>query len=205
MAARTEKQKEMEALSKATHFSEEEVQRLINFFETVASNGKLDRNAFRDVLHEHFNLTEASMMDRLFRAFTNSAESTINKHDWVMGMSLLLRGTLDEQIDFVYRVYTNSAEDYATKPISRDTMFFLLKNTMVKIQNEEERDEGIKELVDLVLKKMDVDHDGKLSLQDYRESVMKDPLLLEALGDCLPNEGSVRTFMQVVMNTEPPL
>ena len=35
----------------------------------------------------------------VFRAFTNGSDSTVNKHDWVRGMSTILRGGLDEQID----------------------------------------------------------------------------------------------------------
>lgn len=79
--------------------------------------------------------------------------------------------------------------------ISRDEMFMLLKQTMVKPQSEEDRDEGIKDLVDLVLKKMDEDHDGRLSVQDYTAAVQADPLLLEAFGPCLPDDKHAKAFL----------
>jgi len=33
----------------------------------------------------------------------------------------------------------------------------------------------------------DLDHDGRLSYQDYSEAVKSEPLLLEAFGPCLPS------------------
>lgn len=45
----------------------------------------------------------------------------------------------------------------------------------------------MKDLVDLVLKKLDEDRDGRVSEPDYASAVSKDKLLLEAFGQCLPN------------------
>ena len=80
--------------------------------------------------------------------------------------------------------------------IVREEMFLLLKQTMVKSVAEEDRDEGIKDLVDLVLKKMDHDHDGRISLPDFEASVKADPLLLEAFGQCLPQHKHVAAFLK---------
>jgi hypothetical protein len=34
---------------------------------------------------------------------------------------------------------------------------------------------------------MDKDHDSRLSFQDFHQSVLADPLLLECFGQCLPD------------------
>ena len=89
-------------------------------------------------------------------------------------------------------------------------MFQLLKHCLVKQPAEEDPDEGIKELVEITLKKMvilflngtiiwnisifaskiiqDLDHDSRLSLADFTESVKNEELLLEAFGKCLPDD-----------------
>lgn len=93
-------------------------------------------------------------------------------------------------------------------------MFHLLKNSLISQPNEEDPDEGIKDLVEITLKKMvrynfqkyyynalcktccsfcvcsslqDNDHDGKLSLMDFVTAVKEENLLLEAFGPCLPD------------------
>eukprot|EP00056_Hartaetosiga_gracilis_P007429 m.108224 g.108224 ORF g.108224 m.108224 type:complete len:202 (-) comp12703_c2_seq1:580-1185(-) len=200
MGSRKEQLKVIERFVETTHFEHEEVEKMISFFHTVTDTTKIDRNAFREILHKYFNLTETMMMDRVYRAFAVAGEGGVTESDFVHGMSAVLRGSIEEKVDFVFRVYATITDD-SSRVINRDTMFFLLKHTMVKIQNEEERDEGIKDLVELVMKKMDVDHDGKLSLADYTESVTKDPLLMEALGPCLPDEKHASEFMRVVMST----
>ncbi|KAF6099159.1 EF-hand calcium binding domain 1 [Phyllostomus discolor] len=66
-------------------------------------------------------------------------------------------------------------------------MFHMLKNSLLKQPSEEDPDEGIKDLVEITLKKMDHDHDGKLSFSDYEQAVREETLLLEAFGPCLPD------------------
>ena len=50
-------------------------------------------------------------------------------------------------------------------------MIQLLKNCIVKQTTDEDADEGVKALVDIPLKKMDKDHDGRLSFSDYKSAV----------------------------------
>jgi Ca2+-binding EF-hand superfamily protein len=64
-------------------------------------------------------------------------------------------------------------------------MFQMLKNCLVKEAVEEDED-GVKDLVDLVLKKLDEDRDGRVSESDWAGAIAKETLLMEAFGKCLP-------------------
>lgn len=64
-------------------------------------------------------------------------------------------------------------------------MFQMLKNCLVKEVVEEDED-GVKDLVDLVLKKLDEDRDGRVSEADWAGAIAKETLLMEAFGKCLP-------------------
>jgi hypothetical protein len=93
--------------------------------------------------------------------------------------------------------------------ILREEMFHLLKSTMVKQPTEEDPEEGIKDLVEIMMKRMvsllvqsflfqllftppsfphaqDADNDGKVTLEDFKKTVSSTPLLLESFGTCLP-------------------
>ncbi len=54
------------------------------------------------------------------------------------------------------------------------------------VRGAEEDEDGIKDLVDLVLKKLDEDRDGRVSESDWAGAIAKESLLMEAFGQCLP-------------------
>ena len=46
-------------------------------------------------------------------------------------------------------------------------------------------------------RKMDRDRDGKISFQDFNDTVARQPLLMEAFGECLPyNKGKYSQISQ---------
>lgn len=74
----------------------------------------------------------------------------------------------------------------------------LLKYSVVKESTEEDAadaiDESIKDLADLLIKKMDFDRDGKVSFEDYKRTVLETPLMLECFGPTLPTRLSAYSF-----------
>uniref|UniRef100_A0A803U1H7 EF-hand domain-containing protein n=1 Tax=Anolis carolinensis TaxID=28377 RepID=A0A803U1H7_ANOCA len=174
----------------AKHFNKFEVECLIKLFHTLEVEPSdryagigLDRNSFRNVLHVTFGMTDDMMMDRVFRAFDKDNDSCISVTEWVEGLSIFLRGTLEEKIKYCFEVYDMNSDGY----ISRDEMFLMLKNGLVQQPSDEDPNEGIKDLIEITLKKMDYDHDGKLSYADFENAVKDENLLLEAFGPCLPD------------------
>ncbi|XP_036617355.1 EF-hand calcium-binding domain-containing protein 1-like [Trichosurus vulpecula] len=178
------------ALSKAaTHFNQNEMECLVKLFYSFMEKGYeqgiqggLDRSEFRNILHSVFGMTDDMLMNRVFGAFDKDNDNHISTTEWVEGLSIFLRGTFEEKVKYCYRVYYLNGDGY----ISQDEMFDMLKNSLLKHSVEEDPDEGIKELVEITLKKMDYDNDGKLSYEDFERAVKKDRLLLEVFGPCLP-------------------
>ncbi|XP_053914634.1 calaxin isoform X3 [Cuculus canorus] len=181
----------------ARHFNRSEVECLIKLFDSLVAKSRVcsaavgfDRNMFRDVLHCTFGMTDDILMDRVFCIFDRDNDNCINVMEWVEGLSIFLRGTLEEKIKYCFEVYDLNRDGY----ISREEMFQLLKNSLLKQPSEEDPNEGVKDLVDIVMKKMDYDHDGRLSFMDFEKAVRDENLLLEAFGPCLPDIKSSMAF-----------
>uniref|UniRef100_F6SUI5 Calaxin n=1 Tax=Monodelphis domestica TaxID=13616 RepID=F6SUI5_MONDO len=167
-----------------------EIECLIRFFYTLLGDAAekpdcigLDRNTFRNILHTTFGMTDDMIMDRVFRAFDRDNDGHVSVTEWVTGLCVFLRGNLEEKMKYCFEAYDLNGDGF----ISREEMFHMLKNSLLKQPSEEDPDEGIKDLVDITLKKMDYDHDGKLSFADYEQAVRDEGLLLEAFGPCLPD------------------
>ncbi|CAG5136312.1 unnamed protein product [Candidula unifasciata] len=169
-------------LAKITKLSREEVSQLMDRFNDLCKKepGKLHRVEFRDELNRFFNITDDILMDRVFRAFDRKSSGTLKLEDYVIGIAKFLKnGTLDDHIKLCFDVYDLNNDGY----IMREEMFQLLKSCLIKAPTEEDPDELVKELVDIVMKKMDHDHDGRASLSDFQAAVYEDKLMLEALGN----------------------
>ncbi|XP_051948696.1 calaxin-like isoform X2 [Xyrauchen texanus] len=179
------------------HFNKTEAECLIRAFnglleeqeERIAGHG-LDRVQFRNILHNTFGMTDDMMMDRVFRAFDKDNDSYVSVKEWVEGLSIFLRGTLEEKIKYCFDIYDLNGDGY----ISREEMFHMLKDSLIRQPTEEDPDEGIKDLVEIALKKMDCDHDGRVSFTDFEKTIRDENLLLEGFGNCLPDAKSILAF-----------
>ncbi|MBN3298082.1 EFCB1 protein, partial [Amia calva] len=119
----------------------------------------------------------------VFHVFDKDNDGQISLTEWIAGLSVLLRGTLEEKIKYCFNIYDLNEDEY----IGQGEMIFFLKNSLNVEPKEQLTDEGIKDLVEITLKKMDHDHDGTLSFIDFEKTVLEEHLLLEAFGTCLPD------------------
>uniref|UniRef100_A0A8C2UX88 EF-hand calcium-binding domain-containing protein 1-like n=1 Tax=Chinchilla lanigera TaxID=34839 RepID=A0A8C2UX88_CHILA len=166
-------------------FKKSEVECLIKLFHSFlekTGNTGLDQSTFREILHDVFGMTDDMLMNRVFYAFDRNKDNYVNVEEWVRGLSVFLRGTFEEKLKFCFEVYYLNGDGY----ISREEIFDMLKNSIHQESHEEDADEGVRELVDLILTKMDYDNDGKVSFTDFERAVRQDQLLLEVFGPCLP-------------------
>ncbi|NWH61634.1 EFCB1 protein, partial [Geococcyx californianus] len=167
-----------------------EVECLVKLFDTLVAKSSghsaavgLNRNMFRDTLCCTFGMTDDILMDRVFCVFDRDNDNCINVVEWVQGLSVFLRGTLEEKIKYCFEVYDLNQDGH----ISKDELFQMLKSSLLKQPAEEDADEGVKDLIDIIMKNMDYDHDGMLSFMDFETAVKNENLLLEAFGPCLPD------------------
>ena len=64
--------------------------------------------------------------------------------------------------------------------------------------DDESREESVKDLVEIALRKFDIDKDGKVSFLDYSAAVKADGLLLEAFGQVLPSASAANSFLSTL-------
>ncbi|XP_051926643.1 calaxin-like [Hippocampus zosterae] len=184
-------------------FNQTEVECLIREFYAIlgqtTSTGKssLDERKFRSILTNEFGLTNNTIMERVFRTFDKDNDNFVSSKEWVEGLCVFLRGTLDEKIKYCFHVYDLSGDEY----IAREEILLMVRNCL-RMHGEEDPYDSIKDLVEITLKRMDHDNDDKLSFEDYKKSVKELNIVLEAFGTCLPNATRIERFEQRVFNNK---
>ena len=59
------------------------------------------------------------------------------------------------------------------------------------------------DLIEITLKRMDQDKDGRVSYEDFKQTVAQEPLLMEAFGECLPYNKAGLRFKETFLDEMP--
>ncbi|CAH1175641.1 unnamed protein product [Phaedon cochleariae] len=186
----------VERLSRKYHFSYIEIECLLIVYyklqkDNVVPQPGVSKSQLRDVFHFAFDMTDDALMDRIFWSLIKGTSSFVSMETWITILSLFLRGSLDEKINYCFSVYDFMGEGI----LGREAIFHLLKNSLVGVGGDEDTEESVKDMIEIITKKMDFDRDGKISFSDYKQAVLKTPGLLECFGQCLPNRYTVNAFL----------
>ncbi|XP_064086257.1 calaxin-like [Macrobrachium nipponense] len=187
--------KQAEKIAKNTHFTCEEVDALLALHDSTGNSPRMDGNRFRDIMHGIFGMTDESLMECMYQVFDMDQDGAVGPEEFVVGMSVFLRGTLEEKIDYCFSVYDHNGDGF----VSRDEMFHLLKTAVVNLPPGEELDEVVKDMVEMVCRKLDIDHDGRVSFTDYATAAAAEPLLLEVFGPVLPDNQEREAFLNTFL------
>ncbi|XP_011148874.1 EF-hand calcium-binding domain-containing protein 1 [Harpegnathos saltator] len=183
-------------LVRKTHFNFKEIEALAVIHRKITQTlGPITRSVFRDIWHSSFDYTENIrhlFIDRLFSALDKKNILQINLEQWIEGLSIILRGTLSERIHFAYTIY----DFMHTNKLKKEHIFPSMRGCLIKLQTDEDSDESMKDLIDLLMKKIDVDRDGGITEEEFHTTVKdRNPLLLECIGPVFPSREARRAFL----------
>lgn len=180
----------IEKYGSQTKFSRQELDALMIIHYKLTKKRPMDRKYFSKVMFKLFDFYSDTLMDSIFSAFDRFNKLVITTDSWILGMSIFLRGDLEEKIKFCFTVYDLMGHGV----LKKDRLIQLMKNS-IRTTPDEDTKEVVRDMVEFILKKMDRDRDGELSFEDYRTSVKQNPDLLEAFGYCFPPRPAVYTFL----------
>ncbi|KAL8560349.1 hypothetical protein ACOMHN_006080 [Nucella lapillus] len=183
--AQTEQKVTQLAQNASLRLKREVIQSLVELYH---EKKRMDRMAFRDCVMNLFKISDDLILDRIYHTVdVHSSSQHLILEDFVLGMGSLLSDCLDDQIKFCFSVYDLKGDGY----ITRDGMHQFLKHAIVTKSHDadhDDADEGLRELLEMAMRRLDMDQDGRVSFEDYKKAVHDENLLLELLGQCLPEK-----------------
>ncbi|XP_060737983.1 Kv channel interacting protein 3a, calsenilin isoform X4 [Tachysurus vachellii] len=116
----------------------------------------------------------------LFNAFDLDRNGSIRFEDFVIGLSVLLRGSVTEKLNWAFNLYDINKDGYITK----EEMLLIMKSIydmMGRYTYPSVRDEAPSEHVEKFFQKMDRNQDGVVTIEEFIETCQKDENIMSSM------------------------
>ncbi|KAF3702083.1 Calsenilin A-type potassium channel modulatory protein 3 Kv channel-interacting protein 3 [Channa argus] len=116
----------------------------------------------------------------LFNAFDMDRNGSIRFEDFVLGLSVLLRGSVTEKLRWAFNLYDINKDGYITKEEMLAIMTSIY-DMMGRYTLPSVRDDSPFEHVEKFFQKMDRDRDGVVTIDEFIETCQKDENIMASM------------------------
>ncbi|XP_071883320.1 calsenilin isoform X6 [Anas platyrhynchos] len=197
----------LEQLQAQTKFTKKELQSLYRGFKSVSAqgrvsgsgrspmgltrcpllppqecpSGRVDEETFTLIYAQFFPQGDASAYAHfLFTAFDADGSGALCFEDFVGGLSVLLRGTVQEKLNWAFNLYDINKDGFITK----EEMLEIMKSIydmMGRCTLPALRDSAPAEHVELFFQKMDRNGDGVVTFEEFLETCQQDEDIMSSM------------------------
>ncbi|CAM4715346.1 unnamed protein product [Leuciscus chuanchicus] len=144
-------------------------------------SGLVDEETFKTIYSQFFPQGDATTYAHfLFNAFDLDRNGSIRFEDFVIGLSVLLRGSVTEKLNWAFNLYDINKDGYITK----EEMLLIMKSIydmMGRYTYPSVRDEAPSEHVEKFFQKMDRNRDGVVTIEEFIETCQKDENIMNSM------------------------
>ncbi|POI30628.1 hypothetical protein CIB84_005622 [Bambusicola thoracicus] len=171
----------LEQLQEQTKFTRKELQVLYRGFKNECPSGIVNEENFKQIYSQFFPQGDSSTYATfLFNAFDTDHDGSVSFEDFVSGLSIILRGTIDDRLNWAFNLYDLNKDGCITKEEMLDIMKSIY-DMMGKYTYPAMREEAPREHVENFFQKMDRNKDGVVTIEEFLESCQKDENIMRSM------------------------
>ncbi|XP_046716870.1 Kv channel interacting protein 3b, calsenilin isoform X1 [Silurus meridionalis] len=171
----------LEKLQAQTKFTRKELQSLYRGFKNECPSGLVDEETFKVIYSQFFPQGDASTYAHfLFNAFDMDRNGSIQFEDFVIGLSVLLRGSVTEKLHWAFNLYDINKDGFVTK----QEMLAIIKSIydmMGRYTYPSVKADAPFEHVEKFFQKMDRNRDGVVTLDEFIETCQMDGSIMASM------------------------
>uniref|UniRef100_A0AAX7U3J4 EF-hand domain-containing protein n=2 Tax=Ovalentaria TaxID=1489908 RepID=A0AAX7U3J4_ASTCA len=181
----------LEQLEAQTNFTKQELQILYRGFKNECPSGVVNEETFKHIYAQFFphgaflffTLFFHVFISLIFCSFFNLCFPTSLIYfgqDFVMGLSILLRGTLREKLEWTFHLYDINRDGY----INREEMTEIVRaiyDMMGKYTYPALKGDVPQQHVDAFFQKMDKNKDGVVTLEEFIVACQEDETMMRSM------------------------
>ncbi|XP_041914793.1 calsenilin-like isoform X1 [Alosa sapidissima] len=164
----------LDQLQSQTKFTRKELQSLYRGFKNECPSGLVDEETFKMIYSQFFPQGDATTYAHfLFNAFDTDRSGSIRFEDFVIGLSVLLRGSVNEKLRWAFNLYDINKDGYITK----EEMLAIMKSIydmMGRYTTPSVKEDAPFVHVEKFFQKMDKNKDGVVTFDEFIETCQKD-------------------------------
>ncbi|XP_051506883.1 Kv channel-interacting protein 2 [Myxocyprinus asiaticus] len=172
---------DLDTIQDETKFSKKELQFLYRGFKNECPNGVVNEDTFKLVYSHFFPQGDSSMYAHfLFETFDTNKNGCLSFKEFVAGLSLILRGSINDRLSWAFNFYDLDKDGCITK----EEMINVVKSIydmMGRFTYPCMQDDTPREHVENFFQKMDRKHDGVITIEEFIESCQKDENIMQSL------------------------
>ncbi|XP_026647958.2 Kv channel-interacting protein 4 isoform X1 [Zonotrichia albicollis] len=167
----------LELLEAQSKFTKKELQILYRGFKNECPSGVVNEETFKEIYSQFFPQGDSTTYAHfLFNAFDTDHNGSVSFEDFVMGLSILLRGTVQEKLNWAFNLYDINKDGYITKEEMLDIMKAIY-DMMGKCTYPVLKEDAPRQHVETFFQKMDKNKDGVVTIDEFIESCQKSSCL----------------------------
>ncbi|CAN1178044.1 Calcineurin B-like protein 7 [Linum perenne] len=175
-----------------------EIEALYNLFKKLSSTSVISQEEFLFAL---FRSTKANNLfaERVFALFDTKHNGVIEFSEFVHSLSIFHpRAPVADKISFAFRLYDLHETGFIERDELKEMVLAILRESDLTLSED-----TIESMVDKTLAEADLNGDGKIDQQEWKELVAKHPSLIKNMTIPYLRDLTV-TFPSFVLNTEVP-
>nr|XP_023678278.1 Kv channel-interacting protein 2-like isoform X1 [Paramormyrops kingsleyae] len=172
---------DLEKLQELTRFTKKELQVLYRGFKNECPSGVVNEDTFKLIYSQFFPQGDSSTYAHfLFEAFDTNKNGSVSFEDFVTGLSIILRGSINDRLGWAFNLYDLDKDGCITKEemmyVMRSIYDMMGKYTYPCLHADTPR-----EHVESFFKKMDRNNDGVVTIEEFIESCRKDDNIMQSM------------------------
>ncbi|XP_031773656.1 Kv channel-interacting protein 1 [Apis florea] len=164
------------SLCRATRFTEAELKRIYRGFKAECPTGVVREETFKCIYSQFFpqGANTSQYAHYVFNTLDQDHSGILSFEDFVTGLSILSRGSIDEKLRWTFSLYDINGDGCITREEMTDIVTAVYE-LMGKFADPNLDHEGVREKVDRMFQKMDGNKDGVVTLSEFLEACQADP------------------------------
>ncbi|XP_074642598.1 A-type potassium channel modulatory protein KCNIP1-like isoform X2 [Tubulanus polymorphus] len=164
----------LEQLCRNTKFTKKELQIMYRGFKQECPTGIVNEESFKEIYSQFFPQGDASAYAHyVFNTFDQDHNGSITFEEFVQGLSVLSRGSLQEKLLWAFNLYDINGDGIITKDEMLDIVSAIY-DMMGRFAEPCVDENTAREHVERVFQKMDLNQDGVISMDEFMDSCRRD-------------------------------